>query len=139
MGHAVQFTEPVTFEKETCINCGLIFFIPADVQAQIRRIPRTFYCPNGHTMVYSGDALSMAQQEAKDLRERLAAETKRKEWAELDARQQREQADKLQREAKKLKKRIAAGVCPCCHRTVSQMARHIKTKHPEYSASKVSS
>jgi hypothetical protein len=25
-------------------------------------------------------------------------------------------------------------VCPCCQRTVSQMARHIKTKHPEYVA-----
>lgn len=39
---------------------------------------------------------------------------------------------KEQKSKARLRKRIAAGVCPCCHRTVSQMARHMKTKHPEF-------
>lgn len=35
-------------------------------------------------------------------------------------------------ESAKLKKRASAGICPCCNRTVSQMARHMKSKHPEF-------
>jgi hypothetical protein len=27
---------------------------------------------------------------------------------------------------------VAAGVCPCCKRTVKQLAAHMKEKHPEF-------
>ena len=30
----------------------------------------------------------------------------------------------------RLQKRIHAGVCPCCNRTFTNVARHMKTKHP---------
>jgi hypothetical protein len=32
----------------------------------------------------------------------------------------------------KLKKRASAGVCPCCNRTFSNMARHMAHQHPEF-------
>ena len=32
----------------------------------------------------------------------------------------------------KLKKRISAGVCPCCTRTFSNLSRHMATQHPDY-------
>jgi len=32
----------------------------------------------------------------------------------------------------RLKKRIACGVCPCCKRTFTNLARHISGQHPEY-------
>lgn len=38
------------------------------------------------------------------------------------------------KETKRLKKRAVAGTCPCCHRTVNAMVRHMKTKHPEFVA-----
>lgn len=41
----------------------------------------------------------------------------------------------LTRERKKkeqLETRAANGVCPCCHRTFKQLARHMKTKHPDF-------
>jgi hypothetical protein len=31
-----------------------------------------------------------------------------------------------------LKKRVANGVCPCCHRSFVALRRHIETKHPEF-------
>lgn len=34
----------------------------------------------------------------------------------------------------RLKKRIAAGVCPCCHRTFQDLARHMHGQHPEFVA-----
>jgi hypothetical protein len=35
-------------------------------------------------------------------------------------------------EAKKLRERARAGVCPCCHRTFKQLAAHMANKHPDY-------
>ncbi len=32
----------------------------------------------------------------------------------------------------KVKKRAANGVCPCCNRTFSDLARHMKAKHPDF-------
>ncbi len=34
----------------------------------------------------------------------------------------------------KAKKRAANGVCPCCSRTFSDLARHMKSKHPDFGA-----
>ena len=33
---------------------------------------------------------------------------------------------------KRIEKRVANGVCPCCHRQFVQLTRHMKNKHPEY-------
>lgn len=35
-------------------------------------------------------------------------------------------------EAERLATRANHGVCPCCKRTFSQLARHMKTKHPDF-------
>jgi hypothetical protein len=32
----------------------------------------------------------------------------------------------------RLKKRVAAGVCPCCNRTFQDLAKHMKGQHPKY-------
>jgi hypothetical protein len=36
-------------------------------------------------------------------------------------------------QATRLRNRAKAGVCPCCKRTVSQLARHMASKHPDFS------
>jgi phage/plasmid primase-like uncharacterized protein len=43
-----------------------------------------------------------------------------------------EECQREKEKAARVKKRIAHGVCPCCHRTFRALARHMKTKHPEY-------
>jgi hypothetical protein len=35
-------------------------------------------------------------------------------------------------EIKRIKKRAAAGTCPCCQRSFSNMATHMKRQHPDY-------
>lgn len=35
----------------------------------------------------------------------------------------------------KTRKRIANGVCPCCHRTFQNLARHMAGQHPAYEES----
>jgi hypothetical protein len=84
------------------------------------------YCPLGHSWIISGEG------EAAKLRRELEAE--RDYRARVVA--QRDQAEASLRATKgvvtKLKKRVSAGTCPCCNRTFQQLARHMKTKHPDF-------
>lgn len=132
MTHAVQITEPATFEREDCPSCGVVHFVPTDLQKRAKADGRKFYCPNGHSASYTGSTTDQLRQKLEAATAALAAETKRKEWAEQATKQQMERADKAEAVAKLLKRRVKNGVCPCCHRTVKQLAAHMKTKHPGY-------
>lgn len=39
-----------------------------------------------------------------------------------------------ERKLAKANRRASAGACPCCQRSFSNMARHMKTKHPDFIA-----
>ena len=121
---------------ETCISCGVVFALPRSLQAECRKDhDKSFFCPNGHPMVYGG------KTEAERLREQLAASQRRAEMAESASRRYRDDAQAHKRQASAYKgqltrarKRAGAGVCPVteCHRTVSQLADHMAVKHPDY-------
>jgi DNA repair exonuclease SbcCD ATPase subunit len=66
------------------------------------------------------------------LKRALEQEKKRKEWAQQQA-ANAERALAAQKGVNtKLKKRVAAGVCPCCNRTFKQLSAHMAKKHPEF-------
>ena len=74
-------------------------------------------------------------------RDRLQQQLAQKDDAIAYQRQMRETAER-QAAAKrgqvtKLKKRAAAGVCPCCNRTFVELQRHMATKHPTFTAEEV--
>jgi hypothetical protein len=111
-----------------CANCGIAFSVP-DHWTEMRKADhRDFWCPNGHGNVFR------AETEA-DIYKRLMQEANAKavsfheKYLAADRKY-----DKTSKELKRLKKRTAAGVCPCCSRTVSQLARHMETRHKEYLA-----
>lgn len=106
-----------------CCNCAIIFGVPDRWQKHRTQDKQQFFCPNGHPQSYSESVLDKVRRErdrAVQEQTRLAEENQAKE-----------------KEIKKLKKRASAGTCPCCTRTFSNMARHMKTKHPEMLASNV--
>jgi hypothetical protein len=110
-----------------CATCGVDFAIPRKLQ-EIRLIDgATFYCPFGHHNVYGpGKSREELQRERAEAFERQLAnldETLRSERASHAATK-----GKLTRE----RKRTTAGVCPCCDRSFVQLARHMKTKHPDF-------
>lgn len=123
-GTALQISTALDFEVEDCISCGVIFAIPRELRSRLRNNKQTFYCPNGHSMSYT-------EPEIERVRAQLEQAKRDAEWQ----RQRAESADKRLIAAKgqmtKLQKRVNHGVCPHCQRTVSQMARHIATKHPD--------
>ena len=70
--------------------------------------------------------------EVKQLERKLAQATKRKEWAEQEAKNAECRRRAAVGQTTKLKNRIGHGVCPCCKRTFQQLQRHMQTKHPDY-------
>jgi len=120
--HAIQ--EAVTFDREDCCNCGVTFFVPTDLQQRALKDGRTFYCPNGHGQSYTESERDRLKKELTAAQAALQSANKRREWAEQDAKS-------VRAEHARLKQRAHAGVCPCCHRTFSNVARHMKTKHAE--------
>jgi hypothetical protein len=134
-GHTI--TAEVKLETEECCNCGVIFAIPADLRAilQRKREQRNFYCPNGHAQHYLGereeDRLRRELQHAQDATARAEADVRR--WR--DREQQEERAHRATKGVlTKTRKRVANGVCPCCHRSFINVQRHMETKHPGFAS-----
>lgn len=114
-----------------CGECGTPFGMPRFVYEARLRDYQSFYCPLGHCRVFV---------KGKSDVEKLRDQVRDLEAAKFSINQQRlaaeAEAARLRTAATRAKKRVAAGVCPCCHRIVAQMARHMKTKHPDYAESK---
>ncbi len=126
MGAVLGFT--ASLESQVCINCGVQFAIPTQLNHQLRQTKATFYCPNGHGQIYS-------ESEVDRLKLQLEAAEQREKQARAEAAQARTRADNAEgREmmAKKKLARVKNGVCPCCNRSFVALQRHMKTKHPEF-------
>lgn len=113
-----------------CASCGVVFAIPRDLELRRREDHGTWYCPNGHSMVFSGP--TQAEKDAKAANERA-------ERLRVRLRAERDQAAAARREAAeakareiRLRWRVGNGVCPCCQRTFPALAQHVATKHPEF-------
>jgi Zn finger protein HypA/HybF involved in hydrogenase expression len=112
------------FETMECCNCGVLFAISNELQDNFRKTKKSFYCPNGHSQSYT-------ENEADRLRRQLEAAQRDVEWQKNRAATAERRATKAERAHRVLKRRVNHGVCPHCSRTVSQLARHIKSKHPD--------
>lgn len=123
-----------TLTSLTCWVCGINFAMPEMTERKRTEDGKTFWCPNGCKISY-GPSLMDTE------RDKAAAAARRAEMAEAAARRLRERATAAERsvtaykgQLTRARKRAGAGVCPVteCHRTVSQLAAHMKTRHPDY-------
>jgi hypothetical protein len=111
--------------RQTTCWCGTPFALPARLLESAQQAGHTIYCPHGHPVVWRETEADKLRRE----RDRLKQQTAQ---LEDDARLQRERADKAEAANRRLKKRTAAGTCPCCQRTFQNMATHMKRQHPEF-------
>ena len=95
-----------------------------------RSDPGHIYCPLGHKPVW-GDKSRVDELEGKLALERSNSAF----WREREAAAER-RVSAQRGVTTKLKKRIAAGVCPCCKRTFQDVSRHMKGQHPDFVAGK---
>lgn len=115
------------YEVHTCITCGVVYALSEAVSNEQRLRGGYHYCPNGHSQGWdkNGSELERMRRErdrAVQNAARLADETR-----EAEAK-----AEAARKALLRHKKRAAAGTCPCCKRTFSDMARHMNTKHPDF-------
>lgn len=119
----------VQCEDTICITCGVAYTVPKAVMESQRKSGGYHYCPNGHNQGWGKGETEQdkIRRERDQLRQQLAQRDD-----EIRERDRQLEAERIK--AAKAKKRSVAGVCPCCHRTVGQMARHMKSKHPQFIA-----
>ena len=120
MSRTLSYTE--TLQVVSC-TCGINYAIPEALYQQMLdhrgATGKNVYCPLGHSWFYVGKTDAELEREKRQHAE-----------ARLVAAQDQLQAEKQAHT--KTKKRITNGVCPCCHRTFQQLARHMKAKHPNH-------
>lgn len=120
--------------KCACAECQMAFWLTDEFHTVARQTQMTFYCPAGHKNYYPrGD------NEADRLRKERDRLKQNEAYLESRLREVRAEADTERRrsaaargQVTKLKKRAAAGVCPCCNRTFTDLARHMAGQHPEF-------
>jgi hypothetical protein len=118
----------------TCCDCGMTFHVPEFWRRERLEKGGGFHCPNGHPLRYG-------ETELDRLRKQVEQEKKRAEWARTEAEDWRKQCEASNRTSAavrghltRVKKRIAAGVCPCCKRSFRNVERHMRNKHPDYAS-----
>jgi hypothetical protein len=120
-----------------CARCKCPMTLPAELHSSARRSASiTFYCPYGHPQHFP--AGETEEQKLRRERDRLAQRVA--EWQD-EARSEREKKEAAERRAAaargqvtKIKNRVGHGVCPCCNRTFENVARHMASQHPTFSA-----
>lgn len=123
----LRYEVNLTVTSVECCSCGALVFMSTDFEERRRRDHKQWYCTSCGTNQHWKQ-----QSDIEKLRADLEAEQKRKMDALSQANELRANLAKEQEAHTRLKKRMKNGVCPCCHRTVSQLARHMKTKHPDF-------
>ena len=122
----VSQTVSVNVSDAPC--CGSWVALTKEQEALRRQNGKTFYCSNGHPLSYSGVLTQIKAErdkaftEVRDLRTQAQALRAANDDLLTEVNRQKKQVANI-------KRRAAAGVCPECHRTFSQVARHMQTKH----------
>jgi hypothetical protein len=137
MSVALAFTQQQSLFN--CSGCGIAYSVPASFEAKRREDGKTFYCPNGHTQVFVESEvqrlekrLSQAQREAEYAKQDAAAQRRRAEAEERRTTTYKGLATKERNKRVRLETRAANGVCPCCNRSFVQLARHMRSQHPDF-------
>ncbi len=121
-----------------CSECDLYFGMPREFYNVMKtgagRL--TWYCPNGHPRVFA-----KGESEADKLRRERDQLKQEQAWYEDRLKAERASRETVERKLSaskgqitKIKKRAAAGVCPCCNRQFVDLARHMAGKHPGFVA-----
>lgn len=121
----------------SCACCKTEFVIPVELYKAAKASEKiSFFCPYGHSQHYPKSETE--EQKLRRERDRLAQRVA--EWQD-EARAEREKKEAAERRAAaargqvtKIKNRVGHGVCPCCNRTFENVARHMASQHPTFTA-----
>lgn len=109
-----------------CGTCAVWHTIPEIIYNSYRAEGGFWHCPNGHQRGFRKGQDEIDQENIRRERDRLKQDTARLECEVVG---QRQRADAAEKKVIQIKRRAAAGVCPCCNRTFLNIQRHMKSKH----------
>lgn len=115
-----------------CITCGVTYAVPSTMWDTQTKLGGFHHCSNGHRQGW--DKEHSENEKLRRERDRLKQQTAQ---LEDEAREARVRAERAEAATKRLKKRTAAGTCPCCKRTFSNMNIHMRKEHPQFVAENV--
>jgi hypothetical protein len=115
------------FLVEHCCSCGVSFAITEDLHIRRRCDGGVFWCPNGHQQQFTESEIERLRK----LLERTASELRAEKCVTMAEKQAREIAENAAARAQRKLKRVHKGVCPCCKRSFTNLARHMAIKHPD--------
>ncbi len=117
--------------------CDAIIIMPSTVMDRYRQSHEWFYCYLGHTQHFPQESPQEKLVRQRNEAERKAANaTKREEWAKNDLKHEKNRSRALKGVVTRTKNRVKNGLCPCCNRTFTNLAKHMPGQHPEYGAPK---
>jgi hypothetical protein len=127
-------------EIHTCPTCFVVYAITTAMSARKHEDGTNWFCPNGHHVVFS-KSMKEKYEEMRRERDRLKQDEARLEEMLADQGRTLKLTEKsraaLQGQLTKTRKRIGAGVCPCCNRQFANLQRHMAGKHAGYVAEPV--
>lgn len=118
-----------------CCTCQIDFAIPNLLYQQARKDSSIWvWCPKGHQQHWPGAESDEAKLERKleAERDRVARLTAQVDQAEAEAEHQSRRANGYKGALTKVKKRLGAGLCPCCSHEFKDVAAHMRRMHPEH-------
>ena len=120
-------TTTISLVEIQCGACGTFHAIPKAMYDAALEDGGYWSCPNGHRRGYTeGRKQREAVVRERDLlKQRLAQR-------DDDILDLQRKLHKQENKVTRLKKRAAAGVCPCCNRQFQNLLTHMKTKHADY-------
>lgn len=136
----IEYTE--VLHTTTCY-CGIHLAVPANLLRQVRdegsggpNGDGGLYCPLGHKFYFHESELDRERKRREQAEQRAQRADQRRQ-AERDLREHTEAKLRAQKGATtRARKRAAAGVCPCCHRSFENVRRHMTEKHPGFDPAK---
>lgn len=124
-----QNTIVVTWVVVRCGACDTRFKISKELHDDLVRTKQTWHCPVGHVRIFrDGDERDRKIQQ---LQNELESANSRAARQESQIRSLKITKGKVEAKLRRTETRIHAGVCPHCNRTFQNVARHMRTKHPE--------
>ncbi len=113
----------------TC-SCGIIYAVPEIWRKEKERNHATWWCPNGCPRHYPGESdIEKAKRERTETEQRLQSELNAARHLKLVAERAR---DKAVKDKRKVERRVAHGVCPCCNKTFNDLSNHMVTEHKDF-------
>ena len=112
-----------------CQGCGVWHAIPKVTYDSYRRSGGFWHCPNG---CERGWIKGAEQEEINRLRRANERLVQREAMLNDEIEHEKRRGAAARGQVTKLKNRAAAGVCPCCKRSFSNLRKHMQSKHPEY-------